>query len=64
MVAGKTNPAQLARSAAATSAAPKLPPLPKLRVRKPDRADANPCVAVMSSMLGVYTHLKEEGALD
>lgn len=47
MVAGKTSPAALAR--AATS--PKLPPLPKLRVRRPDRAEANPCIGVMSSML-------------
>ncbi|EGP89343.1 uncharacterized protein MYCGRDRAFT_29515, partial [Zymoseptoria tritici IPO323] len=31
-----------------------LPPLPKLRVRKPNSSDANPCVAVMSSMLGCW----------
>ncbi|RMZ18040.1 hypothetical protein D0860_00014 [Hortaea werneckii] len=48
MVAGKNNAQALARSAGA----PKLPPLPKLRVRKPDRADANPCIGVMSSVLG------------
>ncbi|RMY90551.1 hypothetical protein D0861_03604 [Hortaea werneckii] len=47
MVAGKNNAQALARSAGA----PKLPPLPKLRVRKPDRADANPCIGVMSSVL-------------
>ncbi|RMZ26258.1 hypothetical protein D0859_09692 [Hortaea werneckii] len=49
MVAGKNNAQALARSAGA----PKLPPLPKLRVRKPDRADANPCIGVMSSVLGM-----------
>ncbi|RMY19061.1 hypothetical protein D0867_04915 [Hortaea werneckii] len=47
MVAGKNNAQALARSAGA----PKLPPLPKLRVRKPDRADANPCIGVMSSAI-------------
>ncbi|RMY48967.1 hypothetical protein D0865_07777 [Hortaea werneckii] len=51
MVAGKNNAQALARSAGA----PKLPPLPKLRVRKPDRADANPCIGVMSSVLGMAT---------
>ncbi|KAI6831385.1 hypothetical protein KC333_g6832 [Hortaea werneckii] len=50
MVAGKNNAQALARSAGA----PKLPPLPKLRVRKPDRADANPCIGVMSSVLGCW----------
>lgn len=49
MVAGKNNAQALARQAGA----PKLPPLPKLRVRKPDRADANPCIGVMSSVLGM-----------
>ena len=57
MVAGKGNPQALAR--AATS--PKLPPLPKLRVRKPDRADANPCLGVMSSVLGTATNAKQRG---
>lgn len=50
MVAGKNTPAHLARTAA--QPAPRLPPLPKLKVRKPDRADANPCLGVMSSVLG------------
>jgi hypothetical protein len=48
MVAGK-NTTNLARAAAA----PKLPPLPKLRVRKPDQTNANPCLGVMSTMLGM-----------
>ncbi|GAB7340225.1 hypothetical protein MBLNU457_6690t1 [Dothideomycetes sp. NU457] len=33
---------------------PKLPPLPKLRVRRPDAADANPCVGIMTSVLGCW----------
>ncbi|GAB7333625.1 hypothetical protein MBLNU13_g05191t1 [Cladosporium sp. NU13] len=49
MVAGK-NTTNLARAAAA----PKLPPLPKLRVRKPDQTNANPCLGVMSTMLGCW----------
>lgn len=49
MVAGKNTTNQLARAAAA----PKLPPLPKLRVRKPDQANANPCLGVMTTMLGM-----------
>ena len=48
MVVGK-NTQSLARAAAPT---PKLPPLPKLRVRRPDRTDANPCIGVMSTVLG------------
>ncbi|EMC98121.1 hypothetical protein BAUCODRAFT_52025, partial [Baudoinia panamericana UAMH 10762] len=31
-----------------------LPPLPKLRVRRPDRAEANPCIGVMSTVLGCW----------
>jgi hypothetical protein len=49
MVAGKNTTHQLARAAAA----PKLPPLPKLRVRKPDQTNANPCLGVMTTMLGM-----------
>jgi len=51
MVAGKSNPQALVRTA---STAPKLPPLPKLRVRRPNGAAENPCIGVMSSMLGAY----------
>ncbi|TKA34053.1 hypothetical protein B0A50_00033 [Salinomyces thailandicus] len=50
MVAGKNNAQALARA----TGPPKLPPVPKLRVRKPDRADANPCLGVMSSVLGCW----------
>ncbi|WPH00406.1 hypothetical protein R9X50_00323300 [Acrodontium crateriforme] len=50
MVAGKQSPSALARASAAAST--KLPPLPKLRIRRPDRVEANPCLGVMSSMLG------------
>lgn len=49
MVAGKNTTNQLARAASA----PKLPPLPKLRVRKPDQTNANPCLGVMTTMLGM-----------
>ncbi|KAM3416941.1 hypothetical protein BST61_g8528 [Cercospora zeina] len=52
MVAGKTSREALARAAQTTT--PKLPPLPKLRVRKPNKGEANPCLAIMSSMLGCW----------
>ncbi|KAH8670188.1 hypothetical protein BGZ60DRAFT_406860 [Tricladium varicosporioides] len=29
----------------------RLPPLPKLRVRRPNQTEANPCLAIMSSVL-------------
>lgn len=35
------------------NAAPRLPPLPKLRVRRPNRPAANPCSGILSSMLGM-----------
>ena len=31
---------------------PRLPPLPKLRVRRPNRPGENPCVGIMTSVLG------------
>ncbi|KXT01358.1 hypothetical protein AC578_6656 [Pseudocercospora eumusae] len=52
MVAGKTSKEALAR--AAVQPTPKLPPLPKLKVRRPDQGNANPCLAIMSSMLGCW----------
>ena len=30
----------------------RLPPLPKLRVRRPNKFEDNPCMSVMSSVLG------------
>ena len=57
MVAGKNTTNQLARAAAA----PKLPPLPKLRVRKPDQTNANPCLGVMTTMLGMCICRVAEG---
>ncbi len=48
MVVGKNNSQNLARAVSS----PKLPPLPKLRVRRPNTTDANPCIGVMSSVLG------------
>jgi hypothetical protein len=50
MVAGKNTTHQLARAASA----PKLPPLPKLRIRKPDQTNENPCLGVMSTVLGMW----------
>ncbi|KXL45262.1 hypothetical protein M433DRAFT_61186 [Acidomyces richmondensis BFW] len=50
MVVGKNNPQALAKAAPR----PKLPPLPKLRVRRPNQADANPCLGMMSSVLGCW----------
>lgn len=34
-------------------APPRLPPLPKLRVRRPNQPGANPCVGIMTSVLGL-----------
>lgn len=34
--------------------APRLPPLPKLRVRRANKAETNPCVGIMSSVLGCW----------
>ena len=50
MVAGKSNPQAFAK--AVTN--PRLPPLPRLRVRKPNQGEANPCVALLSSVLGCW----------
>ncbi|EKG13044.1 Ribosomal protein MRP10 mitochondrial [Macrophomina phaseolina MS6] len=35
-------------------AARPLPPLPKLRVRHPNRTEGNPCVGIMTSVLGCW----------
>ncbi|KAA8911014.1 CHCH domain-containing protein [Sphaerosporella brunnea] len=32
----------------------RLPPLPKLRVRRPNKQQQNPCVGVMSQLLGCW----------
>jgi hypothetical protein len=34
-----------------------LPPLPKLRVRRPNKPETNPCLGAMSSVLGTYEFL-------
>jgi len=34
--------------------APRLPPLPKLRVRRPNKAEVNPCAGIMASVLGCW----------
>ncbi|KAF2733454.1 mitochondrial ribosomal protein 10 [Polyplosphaeria fusca] len=31
-----------------------LPPMPKLRVRRPNKPETNPCMGVMSSVLGCW----------
>ncbi|KAJ4360598.1 40S ribosomal protein mrp10 [Didymosphaeria variabile] len=31
-----------------------LPPLPKLRVRRPNKPETNPCLGLMSSVLGCW----------
>jgi hypothetical protein len=40
-----------------------LPPLPKLRVRRPNKPEANPCLGVMSSVLGTSTGGVENAGL-
>lgn len=52
MVAGKSSPAALALNTATKT--PKLPPLRSLRVRRPNQTDSNPCLGIMSSMLGCW----------
>ncbi len=32
----------------------RLPPVPKLRVRRPNKQEVNPCLAVMNSVLCTY----------
>ncbi|KAF2860669.1 hypothetical protein K470DRAFT_216657 [Piedraia hortae CBS 480.64] len=56
MVLGKNNRKALAKASAqgATAANPQLPPLSKLRVRNPNKVDENPCVGLMSSVLGCW----------
>jgi hypothetical protein len=39
------------KGASTKVAAVRLPPLPKLRVRRPNQIDANPCLTIMSSVL-------------
>lgn len=39
------------KGASTKIAAVRLPPLPKLRVRRPNQVDSNPCLTVMSSVL-------------
>jgi hypothetical protein len=45
------------KGASTKVAAMRLPPLPKLRVRRPNQADANPCLGIMSAVLSMYTVL-------
>jgi hypothetical protein len=34
--------------------APRLPPLPHLKVKRPNRAEMNPCLGIMSTVLGCW----------
>lgn len=34
--------------------APRLPPLPHLKVKRPNRAEMNPCLGLMSTVLGCW----------
>ena len=42
-------------------APPRLPPLPKLRVRRPNAPQPNPCVGIMTSVLGMILLLEYNG---
>jgi hypothetical protein len=55
MVAGKSPISSAALTRAPTKASPKLPPLPKLTIRRPVEANANPCLTIMATMLGKPT---------
>lgn len=37
----------------APKSAPRLPPLPKLKVKRPNKVEPNPCVGILSSVLGI-----------
>lgn len=44
------------KGAATTTLKPmRLPPLHKLKVRRPNEGDANPCLSIMSSVLSTFT---------
>jgi hypothetical protein len=34
--------------------APRLPPLPRLKIKRPNQAQENPCLGIMTSMLGCW----------
>ena len=41
----------------------RLPPLPKLRVRRPNQSEGNPCLALMSSVLSMLSHTNSSSML-
>lgn len=41
------------KSGSTKLAPPRLPPLPKLRIRRPNRPGENPCIGIMTSVLGI-----------
>jgi hypothetical protein len=45
------------KGASTKVAAIRLPPLPKLRVRRPNQTDANPCLGIMTSVLSTLPHM-------
>lgn len=51
MVVGKSTNTSLAKAVTAKPS-PRLPTLPKLYVRNPNRTEQNPCLDVMTSVLG------------
>ncbi|KAF2690150.1 mitochondrial ribosomal protein 10 [Lentithecium fluviatile CBS 122367] len=40
-----------------------LPPLPKLRVRRPNKPEMNPCLGIMSSVLGCWASSSKDSAV-
>ena len=40
--------------AIAPKGAPRLPPLPKLKIKRPNKVEVNPCIGVLSSVLGAH----------
>ena len=44
-------------------APPRLPPLPKLRVRRPNAPQPNPCVGIMTSVLGMILSIEYNGSV-
>ncbi|KAF2460407.1 hypothetical protein BDY21DRAFT_369425 [Lineolata rhizophorae] len=41
-------------------AAPRLPPLPKLRVRRPNKTEDSPCLGFMTALLGCWASSRNQ----
>ncbi|MCJ1472141.1 hypothetical protein MMC13_000788 [Lambiella insularis] len=50
------------KSTSTVLAPTRLPPLPKLRVRRPNRPETNPCLGIMTSMLGCWASSGRSGS--